>query len=30
VVAVKAVLDSDALIDFLQGLPAAREELARY
>lgn len=28
--AVKAVLDSDILIDYLQGLPAAREELARY
>lgn len=26
----KAVLDSDVLIDYLQGLPAAREELARY
>jgi predicted nucleic acid-binding protein len=30
VVAVKAVIDSDVLIDYLQGLPAAREELARY
>lgn len=29
-VPVKAVLDSDVLIDYLQGLPAAREELARY
>jgi predicted nucleic acid-binding protein len=28
--AVKAVLDSDVLIDYLQGVPAAREELARY
>lgn len=28
--AVKAVLDSDVLIDYLQGLPAAKEELARY
>ncbi len=26
----KAVLDRDILIDYLQGLPAAREELARY
>ena len=26
----KAVLDSDVLIDYLQGVPAAREELARY
>lgn len=26
----KAVIDSDVLIDYLQGLPAAREELARY
>lgn len=26
----KAVLDSDVLIDYLQGLPAAKEELARY
>lgn len=26
----KAVLDSDILIDYLQGLPAARGELARY
>jgi predicted nucleic acid-binding protein len=26
----KAVLDSDVLIDYLQGLPAAAEELARY
>lgn len=26
----KAVLDSDVLIDYLQGLPAARGELARY
>ena len=26
----KAVLDSDILIDYLQGLPAAREELRRY
>lgn len=26
----KAVVDSDVLIDFLQGLPAARKELARY
>jgi predicted nucleic acid-binding protein len=30
VVAVKAVFDSDILIDYLQGLPDAREELARY
>jgi predicted nucleic acid-binding protein len=30
VVAVKAVFDSDVLIDYLQGIPAAREELARY
>jgi hypothetical protein len=30
VVAVKAVLDSDVLIDYLQGVPAAREELALY
>ena len=29
-VAVKAVIDSDVLIDYLQGLPAAREELRRY
>lgn len=29
-VPVKAVLDSDVLIDYLQGIPAAREELARY
>jgi len=28
--AVKAVLDSDVLIDYLQGVAAAREELARY
>jgi predicted nucleic acid-binding protein len=27
---VKAVIDSDVLIDFLQGLPEARTELARY
>jgi predicted nucleic acid-binding protein len=27
---VKAVLDSDVLIDYLQGLPQAAEELARY
>jgi Predicted nucleic acid-binding protein, contains PIN domain len=27
---VKAVFDSDVLIDFLQGVPAARAELARY
>jgi len=26
----KAVFDSDVLIDYLQGLPQAREELARY
>jgi len=26
----KALLDSDVLIDYLQGLPAARDELARY
>lgn len=26
----KAVFDSDVLIDYLQGIPAAREELARY
>jgi predicted nucleic acid-binding protein len=26
----KAVFDSDVLIDYLQGLPAARDELARY
>ena len=26
----KAVLDSDVLIDYLQGVPAAREELALY
>lgn len=26
----KAVFDSDVLIDYLQGVPAAREELARY
>jgi len=26
----KAVIDSDVLIDYLQGLPAAKEELARY
>ncbi len=26
----KAVLDSDVLIDYLQGVPEAREELARY
>ncbi len=26
----KAVVDSDVLIDYLQGIPAAREELARY
>lgn len=26
----KAVLDSDVLIDFLQGVPAAKTELARY
>ena len=26
----KAVLDSDVLIDYLQGLPQAAEELARY
>lgn len=26
----KAVFDSDVLIDFLQGIPAAREELALY
>ena len=26
----KAVIDSDVLIDYLQGVPAAREELARY
>ena len=26
----KAVIDSDVLIDYLQGIPAAREELARY
>lgn len=26
----KALLDSDVLIDYLQGEPAAREELARY
>lgn len=27
---VKAVIDSDVLIDYLQGVTAAREELARY
>jgi predicted nucleic acid-binding protein len=26
----KAIIDSDVLIDFLQGLPQAREELSRY
>jgi len=26
----KAVFDSDVLIDYLQGMPQAREELARY
>ncbi len=26
----KAILDTDVLIDFLQGMPEAREELARY
>jgi len=26
----KAVFDSDVLIDYLQGLPEAREELSRY
>jgi predicted nucleic acid-binding protein len=26
----KALLDSDVLIDYLQGVPQAREELARY
>lgn len=26
----KAVIDSDVLIDFLQGLPEAREEMERY
>ena len=26
----KAVFDSDVLIDYLQGVPAARSELARY
>lgn len=26
----KAVVDSDVLIDYLQGIPAAREELAHY
>ena len=26
----KAIIDSDVLIDFLQGVPAAREELALY
>ncbi|MBP6507435.1 MAG: type II toxin-antitoxin system VapC family toxin [Opitutaceae bacterium] len=26
----KAVFDSDVLIDYLQGVPAARDELARY
>jgi predicted nucleic acid-binding protein len=30
VVAVKAVIDSDVLIDYLQGIPAAKAELARY
>lgn len=28
--AIKAVFDSDVLIDYLQGLPAAKSELARY
>jgi predicted nucleic acid-binding protein len=26
----KAVVDSDVLIDYLQGIPAAREEMERY
>lgn len=26
----KAILDSDVLIDYLQGVPQARDELARY
>jgi len=26
----KTILDSDVLIDYLQGLPPAREEMARY
>ncbi len=26
----KAIIDSDVLIDYLQGVPAARDELARY
>jgi predicted nucleic acid-binding protein len=30
VVAVKAIIDSDVLIDYLQGIHAAKAELARY